>query len=243
MSIRTIQAPGVEIKEIDKSAYSPSMTGTRCFVMGYSNKGEPYQPMEFTSRSSFENYYGTPDNEAERYFHTAAMEVINQNGVLYTARIPYDNESKDVMTGIEYELNISPSDKLYEILPNITTSDITISSYGLITPLSTPVITKELSAIDEYRTKESKVTNRHFMIFDKTCATLNKIVEDDRKGDERELIGLVPVVTTAANALYTQKLIGEVALSNIHDYEVIANCKTLSGYSLRAKDISRRFCC
>ena len=210
--------------------------------MGYSNKGEPYQPMEFTSRSSFENYYGTPDNEAERYFHTAAMEVINQNGVLYTARIPYDNESKDVMTGIEYELNISPSDKLDEILPNIASSDITISSYGLITPLSTPVITKELSAIDEYRTKESKVTNRHFMIFDKTCATLNKIVEDERKGEARELIGIVPVVTTAANALYAQKLIGEVALSNIHDYEVIANCKTLSGYSLKAKDVSRRFC-
>lgn len=242
MSIRTIQAPGVEIKEIDKSAYSPSMTGTRCFVMGYSNKGEPYQPMEFTSRSSFENYYGTPDNEAERYFHTAAMEVINQNGVLYTARIPYDNESKDVMTGIRYEVKDPVNSTLDMILPNIASSDTSISNFKLIEPSEVPVTTYDLSAIDEYRTKESKVANGSFIIIDKTCATLNKIVEDDRKGDERELIGLVPVVTTAANALYTQKLIGEVALSNIHDYEVIANCKTLSGYSLRAKDISRRFC-
>jgi hypothetical protein len=40
--MRVITAPGVEIKEIDKSQYSPAMTGTNCYVMGFANKGEPY---------------------------------------------------------------------------------------------------------------------------------------------------------------------------------------------------------
>jgi hypothetical protein len=53
MGLRTIEAPGVEIKEIDKSGYTPAMTGTRCYVMGYANKGEPFAPMEFTSKSAW----------------------------------------------------------------------------------------------------------------------------------------------------------------------------------------------
>lgn len=91
MSIRTILAPGVQINEIDKSQYSPAMTGSNCYVMGFTDKGEPYQPMEFTSRTAWTNYYGTPDNEAERYAYSAACEVLNQGGRLYFARLPYDN--------------------------------------------------------------------------------------------------------------------------------------------------------
>ena len=43
-------------------------------------------------------------------------------------------------------------------------------------------------------------------------------MEDSRKGEERDLIGIVPVVTTAANALYVQSML-DVNLSNIHNYE------------------------
>jgi len=59
-----------------------------------------------------------------------------------------------------------------------------------------------LSSVDEYRTDEAKVPAGHFVIIDKTCATYKKIPEDTRKGIDRELIGIMPVVTTAANALY-----------------------------------------
>lgn len=108
MSIRTLECPGVEIKEIDKSAYTPAMTGTRCFVAGYASKGEPYQPMEFTSKSAWQSYYGDPTNEAERYFYNACSEVINQNGVLYTARIPYDNKSYGKMVGYKFKVGQVP---------------------------------------------------------------------------------------------------------------------------------------
>ena len=102
MGIRTILAPGVETKEYDKSSYSPAMTGTNCFVMGFTDKGEPYQPMEFTSRAAWTNYYGEPDNEAERYAYSAACEVLNQNGRLFFARLPYDNMAFEQVAGFKY---------------------------------------------------------------------------------------------------------------------------------------------
>lgn len=40
--MRVITAPGVEITEIDKSQYSPAMTGTTCYIAGFADKGEPY---------------------------------------------------------------------------------------------------------------------------------------------------------------------------------------------------------
>lgn len=108
--MRTIMAPGVEIKEIDKSGYAPAMTGSKCLVMGYSDKGTPYEPMQFTSKAAWQIFYGEPDNEAERYFYNACAEVINQNGVLNCARIPYDNKAKDRMVGFKFKVSTAASE-------------------------------------------------------------------------------------------------------------------------------------
>jgi len=102
--MRTIDAPGVEIKEIDKSGYTPDMTGSKCYVMGYSDKGTPYEPMQFTSKAAWQLYYGDPNNEAERYFYNACAEVINQNGVLNCARLPYDNRAYNKMVGFKFKV-------------------------------------------------------------------------------------------------------------------------------------------
>ena len=77
MAIRTITAPGVEIKEIDKSGYTPAMTGTAVYLKGFSPKGEAYKPFEITTRSAFEQIFGVPDTEAERYFYAGACETLN----------------------------------------------------------------------------------------------------------------------------------------------------------------------
>lgn len=77
MAIRVIQSPGVQINEIDKSGYTPNPVGTTVYLKGFANKGEPYRPMEFTSRPAFESVFGTPDTEAERYFYAGACEVLN----------------------------------------------------------------------------------------------------------------------------------------------------------------------
>lgn len=246
MSLRVIQAPGVQINEIDKSQYSPSMVGTACYVMGFANKGEAYIPMEFTSRAAWTNYYGEPDNEAERYFYNACIEVLNQNGRLYCARLPYSNDSFEKIVGFKYKVDQTPDyltsiaqkftvkksylsgamqEYDYSMFDAIVSADSTVDKASLITPTDQPYLF-DLSTVDEYRTDEAKVEDGTFVIIDKTCATYKKIQEDHRKGQERELLGIVPVVTTAANAMYAQKLI-EVEPRLARYYEPIGDIKTL----------------
>lgn len=219
------------------------MTGSNCYVMGFTDRGEPYQPMEFTSRTAWTSYYGTPDNEAERYAYAAACEVLNQNGRLYFARLPYDNASfqkvacfkyrvvkdkvlsvdlgddgkptKDAETGA---LNATP---FWEIVK----ADPTVDQVAAIEPDGDPYL-QDLSAIDEWRTDESRVGNNTFVIADVSFNTYGKIPEDTRKDARREMIGIMPVVTTAANAMYAQRLI-DVDRENVIGYETVGQIRTL----------------
>jgi len=104
MPLRTITSPGVEIREIDKSGYTQAMTGTAVYLKGFSSKGEAYRPFEVTTRSAFEQIFGTPDTEAERYFYAGACETLDQGGRLYAARLPYDNEAFEKMVGVKYNV-------------------------------------------------------------------------------------------------------------------------------------------
>lgn len=212
--MRTITAPGVEWKEIDRSGYSPAMTGTACYIRGFANKGEPYKPMEFTSRSAWLSYYGEPDNEAERYFYAAACEVLNQNGRLYCARLPYDNASFEKLVGVSYTVSTTNINNYISNALSGVDSDLqdiaTISINGSMV--------YNLSDIDEYRTNEKKVDTNNFVIVDTTGATYGRVVEDERKGEKRECLGIVPIVTTAVNAMQAQQLIQfttDSSLSNI----------------------------
>jgi len=92
MPIRQINSPGVEIREIDVSPTSPSIVGTGVLVMGYANKGEAYNPLDIISISDLETNFGKPNNEAERYFYYACREVLNENGNLVAAKLPYSND-------------------------------------------------------------------------------------------------------------------------------------------------------
>lgn len=97
------------------------------------------------------------------------------------------------------------------------------------------MILYDLSAIDEYRTGEAAVPNNSFIIADMTFGTYGKILEDERKNEKREIIGIMPVITTAANALYQQKLI-DVARENVIGFETIGQVR-----SLDATQISESF--
>jgi len=70
-------SPGVEWKEIDKSGYTPTTAGSTVYLKGFSSKGEAYKPVQITTRAAFEQIYGAPDTEAERYFYAGACEVLD----------------------------------------------------------------------------------------------------------------------------------------------------------------------
>lgn len=207
------------------------MTGTRCYIMGFANKGEPYVPMQFTSRAALQSYYGEPDTEAEKYFYNACMEVINQNGVLYTARLPYDNDAKDNYVGFTYQITNDPvSDasaltadtgafnEIYKVDPSIK------SAYFIDSKESVGLFSNK--DVMEWVADEKKVPTNNFRIIDKTCASYNRIMEDsEHKNRQREVLGIFPVVTTAANAMYAQSLI-QVDNHNVYNYETVGDIKT-----------------
>jgi len=199
--MRIHTSPSIQITEIDKSQYSPSMTGTKVYIEGFTAKGEVYKPFDITSRTAFTTIFGEPTTEAERYAYACVCEVLNNNGKVCFARLPYDNSSFEKMVGFKYEVSGKQDNLSTKEWSEVAKADSEIEQYCEITTDGKPIC-YDLSSIEEYRTDEVKVPANHFLIVDTTGATYGKVTEDTRKGKDRELIGIVPVVTTAANALF-----------------------------------------
>jgi hypothetical protein len=131
----------------------------------------------------------------------------------------------------------------------IVEADSKIRDFIQIEHGSEPIM-EEIPKVQEYATGEAKVPAQSFWIFDRTCARLNKVAEDTRKGKERELVGIFPVVTTAANALLAQNLIN-VDDSEIKEYESVTGTLTKdwtdeqgvqqNGFSLKIEDLVKHF--
>ena len=218
--MRIHTSPSIQITEVDKSQYSPSMAGTKVYIQGFTSKGEVYKPIDITSRTAFTTIYGEPTTEAERYAYACVCEVLNNNGKVCFARLPYDNESFEQMIAYKYKVNSLTGDLSATKWNAIAKVDDEIQQYCTINAYEHPYLIS-LSSVEEYRTDEAKVKADHFVIVDTTGSTLGKITEDSRKGIDRELIGIVPVVTTAANALLAQTMI-TVGNNEVSAYESIA---------------------
>ena len=102
---RSIKAPGIEIREHDLSGYTTTNIGTGCLITGFAAKGEDLEPMKITNRSSWLLNFGAPTNEAEEYFYNAGMEVLNQGGFLYAAKIPYSNDIAGIYAAAKYRIS------------------------------------------------------------------------------------------------------------------------------------------
>jgi len=93
--LRTINHPGVEVRERDISQIAPAMVGTNFLLPGFTDKGEEYERNAISSMSDYAALYGTPTNEAERYHYYATREVIRNNGTPICIKLPYDNRISD----------------------------------------------------------------------------------------------------------------------------------------------------
>jgi hypothetical protein len=86
---RTIDSPGVEIRERDLSLNASLPVGTNILVHGYATQGPTDELLNVTSVTEWEQIYGSPENAAERYFYHACRQVINSPGNLVCTRMPY----------------------------------------------------------------------------------------------------------------------------------------------------------
>ena len=91
---RTIQSPGVEIREIDLSTRLNAPNGTSFLVTGFASQGPTYEILNIASVTDFETVYGTPTNAAERYFYYSVRQLFSggSNAVVNVARLPYGAE-------------------------------------------------------------------------------------------------------------------------------------------------------
>jgi len=86
---RTIQSPGVEIREVDLTLRPVVNQGTSVFITGFSNQGPIDEVIQPTSISEFEQIYGTPTNAAERYFYHTVKAALQAPIQLKVSRLPY----------------------------------------------------------------------------------------------------------------------------------------------------------
>ena len=175
-----------------------------------------------------DDYEQTQPDPAKRMFRRyfdqyLTYEMVQTNGYLF---------------GIRDEISSDVQDKTFTY-HSIKDSDQSVKSYITIDYTKTPYL-EDLATIDAYRTGEAMPPNNAFLVVDRTCGKLGKIIEDDRKGDKRQLIGIFPVVTTVANALYAQSMIN-VADSEAINYETIQDAVTQKNEGFRTTDLVKQF--
>ena len=231
----TITAPGVEINELDLSFYDfpqPKEETQNVFINGFATQGHTNSPYKFTSKSTDDDLirtFGTPTNEAERYFYNACSEAIKRDKVvLYANRLPYNNTSTTNFNYAEYEIGkveqlptvvTTAVSDLVEVGDIMVSADATLAgkNYAEINAVSGNLSCKA-EEMEEYRTGVKRPASNHFIIVDKNQEIYEKIPVDAKHMtlSSRYLLGVLPIVTTATNAMYYQKLIenNERALSN-----------------------------
>jgi len=93
MSRRTIQSPGVEIREIDLTQRPAAPVGTSVFIAGFANQGPVDEIFNVGTFAEFEEIYGKPTNAAERYFYHSTKQVFDSDANVLVSRLPYGEGS------------------------------------------------------------------------------------------------------------------------------------------------------
>lgn len=89
---RTIQSPGVEIREKDLSLRIATPVGTNILLPGFAPQGPTGEPIQVTTISEFEQIFGIPATAAERYLYYSMKEAVTTNANVYALRLPYGAE-------------------------------------------------------------------------------------------------------------------------------------------------------
>ena len=177
---RNVKAPNVYLREIDRSMYGDgesvlSEVDNNVVVCGFANKGPILEPRKFIRLDDFIATYGYPSNEAERYFHNAANEVLTEGATLIACRLPYDNNSYEHVTFCEYEVSDTLED-VYDRYPELQIAYPEIAKCLCIKPKTSDNGTMPFETWDSLVTGSLKPKEKTFVIVNTTG---NKYVRDD----------------------------------------------------------------
>ena len=134
--MRTIESPGVEIKEIDLSFNTELPNGTTSLVVGYAKQGPTDELLNITSASELEQVYGLPENAAERYMYQTARQILNANGNMLITRLPYGSGDGEGYT-TKYSALVYPYIPVDTVNPCLTYSGNLVSSAPVSVNLAT----------------------------------------------------------------------------------------------------------
>jgi phage tail sheath protein FI len=90
--MRTLEAPGVEINEIDLSLRASQPVGTKVLVHGFASQGPTNELINVTTKEELDQIFfggAGPTNPAENYFYHSCKELLNSPATMYVTRFPY----------------------------------------------------------------------------------------------------------------------------------------------------------
>lgn len=249
---RTIEAPGVQNNEIDRSNYERtqdySIVGTTVLACGYADKGNDYTAEWINSIQTYEDVFGIPTNEIEQYFYNAAAETLDRGGVFVGVKLPYSNSMNGKYKYVDYEvtdeLNYISDD--VELSAQIAKVDSNIQTYLKLSCTNARSLT--LNDLDDLMTGSIYPLSGKIRIVDITHSKYSKlnnvnakIVQSAVELEDGSLIsawtndclGIVPVIVTPMNAMYEQGMfdadcvssfnaISSLKLSELQDNNAVA---------------------
>tara|TARA_Y100001972_G_scaffold128121_1_gene187517 strand:+ start:2933 stop:5806 length:2874 start_codon:yes stop_codon:yes gene_type:complete len=107
MAQRTINSPGVEIREADLSLTAPLNVGTNVYVTGFAQQGPLDEVLKITTKQELNNVFGPPTNSSERYFYYTINELLNSPANIFASRLPYGHGTGDGF-GSKYSALVYP---------------------------------------------------------------------------------------------------------------------------------------
>ena len=107
MAQRTINSPGVEIRESDLSLTAPLNVGTNVYVTGFAQQGPIDEVLKITTKQELNRIFGPPTNSSERYFYYTLNELLNSPATVYASRLPYGGGTGDGF-GSKYSALVYP---------------------------------------------------------------------------------------------------------------------------------------
>jgi len=141
---RTIESPGVEIREIDLSLTENLPVGTNILAMGFASQGPTDEIINVTSISEYESIYGLPGNSAERYLYHTAKQVLQSPGNLLITRLPYGSGHGEGYAA-EYSALVYPVATVQT--SGSGTTFTTASAFYLGQPVHTRLTTEQYTSI------------------------------------------------------------------------------------------------